>query len=117
MKRTAPLAIALALLLGVTLAMALRAPRDSQATVPGSPGPQLAIEQVRNPSATPDPPVVEVKVPDVSQTTEPQPSEGSATEDGAGAQTEQPKVKTGCGKAVPCPNRSCETCPFNIYLK
>jgi len=35
----------------------------------------------------------------------------------AAPEPEQPSVKTGCGKAVPCPNRSCEDCPFNIYLK
>jgi len=26
-------------------------------------------------------------------------------------------VKTGCGKPVPCPGRSCEDCPNNIYLR
>ena len=26
-------------------------------------------------------------------------------------------VKTGCGKPVPCPNRSCEDCPSNVRLK
>ena len=25
--------------------------------------------------------------------------------------------QTGCGKHTPCPNKSCEDCPFNIYLK
>jgi len=30
---------------------------------------------------------------------------------------EEPAVKTGCGKAVPCPNRDCKDCPLNRYLK
>jgi len=117
MKRTAPLAIALALVLGVTLALALRGPGDSQGTVPVASGPYSAVEQGRNPAANPNPPAVEVEGPDVPQATEPYVSEVGAAEDGSGAQAAQPEVKTGCGKAVPCPNKSCETCPFNIYLK
>jgi len=36
----------------------------------------------------------------------------------AEAQTvDEPAVKTGCGKAVPCPNRDCKDCPLNRYLK
>ncbi len=30
---------------------------------------------------------------------------------------QQPAVRTGCGKAVPCPNRDCKDCPYNMYLK
>jgi len=30
---------------------------------------------------------------------------------------DEPAVKTGCGKAVPCPNRDCKDCPLNRYLK
>jgi hypothetical protein len=32
-------------------------------------------------------------------------------------QAEEPAVKTGCGRAVPCPNRDCKDCPANRYLK
>jgi hypothetical protein len=117
MKRTAPLAIVLVLVLGAALATALRAPHDTQTTLPAATESQLAVERAGSPAASPKAAAVEVDAPAATETTAPQPSEGSAGQDGLAGQAEQPKIKTGCGKAVPCPNRSCENCPFNIYLK
>lgn len=38
-----------------------------------------------------------------------------ATEPATAAEPE--RVVTGCGKPTPCPDRSCEDCPRNIYLR
>ena len=41
---------------------------------------------------------------------------GSAGDQPTGSATEG-VIKTGCGRATPCPGRSCEDCPLNRLLK
>jgi hypothetical protein len=61
-----------------------------------------------------------VPVPPSNLTTvepEPAPPESIDPRRAEAAKPQQPAVRTGCGKAVPCPNRDCADCPHNIYLK
>lgn len=41
----------------------------------------------------------------------------AAAKEPPASESDQPALRTGCGKAVPCPNRDCRDCPHNIYLK
>jgi hypothetical protein len=110
-KRYAALAIALASLLAFVVFAASQndpAQEVGQAYVPPAP----VAEQQGN-AAAPAPraaPIMQEPAP--APVTNPvQAKQPPASE------PEQPAVRTGCGKAVPCPNRDCKDCPYNIYLK
>lgn len=98
MKRfLAPLALTLGLVLVVAAAASLRSgpadhtPQSHVASLPAGP----AVADVEPPA----------------------PAQASADSTAPAVQAEEPAPKTGCGKAVPCPNRDCKDCPANRYLK
>ena len=93
-NRSAPLALALCALLvfaGIAYMRAESADRSR---------PAAAVEAARSPAPAEASP----------QTAAPA---GDSHTPGAEGQA----AKTGCGKPVPCPNRSCEDCPNNVRLK
>ena len=109
MKRfLAPLALTLGLVLVVVAAASLSSgPADHSPQTQAAPQPAgPAVADVQHPT-----PVAQA------------PTGGAALADSAAPAAqpeaqpaEQPAVKTGCGKAVPCPGRDCRDCPANRYL-
>jgi hypothetical protein len=98
MKRfLAPLALTLGLVLVVAAAASLRS------------GPADHTAQAQIASGPAGPAVADVEPP--------APVQAAADSTAPAVQAEDPAPKTGCGKAVPCPNRDCKDCPANRYLK
>jgi len=97
-----PLAIALGLVLALAAASLRSAPSESEAQT-----------QVAARAAAPAVPDTEPSSAQVDVESNPT---GSVAQEKT-QPTDQLVVKTGCGKAVPCPNRDCKDCPLNRYLK
>lgn len=120
-KRFLPLAVALAALLGFVLMAAVRSetrqPPVSACRSPVAEPAALQIDHSPRPASGDAPDQV---APELAPSAPSAPANpATPAEAAAEPQPEptQPPVKTGCGKAAPCPNRSCEDCPFNIYLR
>ena len=109
----APLALTLGLVLVLVAAASLRSgPADHipQAQVASGP----AVSDVERPAPLAQTPADSTAL--AVQADEP----GGSAQPAARAEAQpadEPAVKTGCGKAVPCPNRDCKDCPLNRYLK
>jgi len=104
--RFVPLAIALTSLIALGVVGAL--------TVGSGPSeqPAAAVPPPEVSSTAPSPaPAADASVP-AAQPVDAAPSVKAAEDTRAPA-----APVTGCGKAVPCPNRDCADCPHNIYLK
>jgi TolA-binding protein len=98
-KRFLPLIGALLLLTGLA----------SVALVQGQSADTGSTARVSSPATAPAEAPVEPSAQDVQSA-----AEQSAQPANSG---ESSKVITGCGKPTPCPDRSCEDCPRNIYLR
>jgi hypothetical protein len=110
MKRfLAPLALTLGLVLVVVAAASFRSgpadpsPQTQVASQPAGP----AVSDVERPA-----PVAQAPTGSIAPAAQAQPAAQAEAQP-----AEEPAVKTGCGKAVPCPNRDCKDCPLNRYLK
>lgn len=111
-KRFLPLIAALAGLLAfVALLTARPGNEPEQRTTLSAPPAATAVAVEPAPAAeTPQPEPVSPQT-----AAEPPAKDPGARSEAASAAGQ--RVQTGCGKAVPCPNRDCKDCPFNIYLK
>jgi len=112
-KLLAPLTITLGLMLALGAAASLRSgpPEPGTPLQLASPASQTKISDAVVPVAPPEETVgTATSGSSAFDTTAPPAESETASPDG-------PVVKTGCGKPTPCPNRSCEDCPFNRYLK
>ncbi len=110
-KRYAALTIALASVLAFAVFAASQndpAQEVGQAYVAPAP----VAEQQQNPTG-PAP-----KAAPITQAPVPAPAASPAqAKEPPVSESDQPAARTGCGKAVPCPNRDCRDCPHNIYLR
>ena len=97
-----PLAISLGIVLAVSAGAFLRTDQ------PESPGQAPPLYTTAGSGSAP----LETQAPPTT-TAEPL---GRAGDQPTGPATEG-AIKTGCGKATPCPGRSCEDCPLNRLLK
>ncbi len=110
-KRYAALAIALASVLAfVVFAASQNDPAQEVRQAYAAPVP--VAEQPEDPAALAPNAAPVNEVPAAAPVTNPSEAKEPPT-----LGSEQPAVQTGCGKAVPCPNRDCKDCPYNIYLK
>lgn len=98
-RRFLPLIGALLLLVGLA----------SAALIQGEPVDTVSPARVSSSSVAP------VDVPVEPSALEPQTAAERTA--GRGSSAEPARVITGCGKPTPCPDRSCEDCPRNIYLR
>ncbi len=110
-KRYAALAIALASLLAFVVLAASH--NDStrevgQSHVVRAP---VAVHPQAAPAAPADPTTIEQEPAALPV------SDWREVERPPAADADQASVTTGCGKAVPCPNRDCKDCPYNIHLR
>jgi hypothetical protein len=115
MKRfLAPLALTLGLVLVVVAAASLRSgPADHSPQTQVAPQPAgPAVADVQHPTSVAQAPAGGTALAD---STAPAAQAQPAAQPEA-QPAEQPAVKTGCGKAVPCPGRDCKDCPLNRYL-
>ena len=120
MKRfLAPLALTLGLVLVVVAAASLRSgpadnrPQSQVASQPAAADAERSAPLAQTPADS-TAPAVQAEEPGGSA----QPAARAEPAPRAEAQpAEEPAVKTGCGRAVPCPNRDCKDCPANRYLK
>ncbi len=109
MKRfLAPLALTLGLVLVVVVAASLSSGPADHRPQPAGP----AVADVEQPA-----PVAQAHAGNVALADSAAPAAQAQPAPQPEAQpAEKPAVKTGCGKAVPCPGRDCKDCPANRYL-
>lgn len=120
-KRFLPLAVALAALLGFVLMAAVRSetrqPPVSVCRSPVGEPAALQIDHSPGPASGEAPDQVAPELAPSASSAGAGPARPAEAAAEPRPEPTQPPVKTGCGKATPCPNRSCEDCPFNIYLR